>query len=233
MTDYQKNYQPIRFWAEDDRPREKFLQIGRHNLSNAELLAILLTSGSKEESAVDLARRILNTVGENLHELGKMTVPQLIKFKGIGEVKAITILAAIELGRRRIEQGPVSKKKLTGSQQAYDFMRPVLEDLPHEEFWVILLNRSNFVLKKILISSGGLAATIVDPKIIFRKALEASASGILLFHNHPSGNLEPSQSDIDLTHKMISGAKHFDISILDHLIISEKGYYSFSDEGKI
>lgn len=233
MTDYQKNYQPIRFWAEDDRPREKFLQIGRHNLSNAELLAILLTSGSKEESAVDLARRILNTVGENLHELGKMTVPQLTKFKGIGEVKAITILAAIELGRRRMEQGPVSKKKLTGSQQAYDFMRPVLEDLPHEEFWVILLNRSNFVLKKILISSGGLAATIVDPKIIFRKALEASASGILLFHNHPSGNLEPSQSDIDLTNKMVSGAKHFDIIILDHLIISEKGYYSFSDEGKI
>ncbi|MEY2905155.1 MAG: hypothetical protein RJA52_1171 [Bacteroidota bacterium] len=233
MKDYNKIYQPIRHWAEDDRPREKFLQKGRHNLSNAELLAILLSSGSKDESAVDLARRILYTVNENLLELGKMTVGQLTQFKGIGAVKAITILAAIELGRRRLEIVPGIKEQILSSKKAYELMRSKLEDIPHEEFWVFFLNRSNYILQKVKISSGGLSATIVDPKIIFRKAIEANASGIVLYHNHPSGNLDPSPADIDLTNKMVSGAKHFDINIIDHIIISEKGYYSFSDQGKI
>lgn len=231
MENYSKTTFPITAWAEEDRPREKLQFKGKHSLSDAELLAILLGSGSREETAVGLAQLILNGSKNNLNELGKRTIAELQKFKGIGEAKAITIVAAMELGRRRQMSNILEKPKIVSSRDAYDLVAPIIMDLPHEEFWILLLNRGNKVLAREKISIGGTSQTIVDSKIVFRKAMEIQAASIILFHNHPSGNLFPSQADIELTQKLKSAGKILEIPVLDHLIISEKGYYSFADEG--
>jgi DNA repair protein RadC len=223
----------IKSWNEEDRPREKLMQQGRRSLSEAELIAILIGSGSKNESAVELSKRILNAQSNDLNQLSKLSVPELSKFKGIGEAKAISIIAALELGRRRKEQTLTEKPRIGHSRDAFQILNPYFADLAYEEFWIILLNRANFVLSKHLISKGGQAGTIADPKIIFNLALLNQASGIMLAHNHPSGNLKPSQADIALTQKMIAGGRLLDLQVLDHLILTDRGYFSFADEGLI
>lgn len=223
----------IKNWSDDDKPREKLLNKGRSVLSDAELLAILIGSGSRNESAIDLCKRILNNSQNNINELAKLSVNDLMKFKGIGEAKAISIVAALELGRRRKQEDIIEKPKITSSKQAYEVIKPVLEDLPHEEFWVIFLNQANKVIDKKLIGRGGIAETTADIRIIFKLALESLASGIILCHNHPSGNLTPSKSDYNLTQKINEASKLFNISVLDHLIIGDANYYSFRDEGDI
>ncbi len=231
---YQKNTLSIKSWAEDDRPREKMLRRGKQNLSDVELLAILIGSGSREETAVGLSQRILKSVENNLNELGKGSLAELMRFKGIGEAKAITIAAALELGRRRQLSEHIDRTQILSSKDGYNCIAPILMDLGHEEFWIILLNRANKVIGKEQISSGGVSGTVVDAKIIFRKALEvAPASSIILCHNHPSGSLKPSQADIDITKKLKQAGETLDISVLDHLIIAENGYYSFADDGRI
>jgi len=217
-------------WAEEDRPREKLLLKGKSSLSDAELIGILLGSGTKTLSAVDLAKQILNSVGNDLHSLAKLSVTDLCKFKGIGEAKAINIVGALELGRRRKDAEPVKQAKITCSNDAYQLIKPELADLSHEEFWILLLKRNNQVLKKEQISLGGVSATVVDPKIIFKKALDALASGIILIHNHPSGNLKPSEADVRLTKKLKSLGEMLEIPVYDHLIFTDHGYFSFSDE---
>lgn len=220
----------IKSWAEDDRPREKLLTKGRQSLSDAELIAILIGSGNRDETAVELSRRILLSVDNSLNELGKLTVTDLMKFKGVGDAKAISIIAALELGRRRKETEITKREKIVSSKTAYEIMKSTFMDLPHEEFWMLMLNRSNNVIKKELISRGGVAATIVDVKIILKSAIENLASGIILFHNHPSGNLKPSEHDIKITKEIKEAGKIMDIMLNDHLIITENGYYSFADE---
>jgi DNA repair protein RadC len=221
----------IKSWAEEDRPREKMCLKGERHLTDAELLAILLGSGSREESAVALAQRILNIANHNLHDLARIGIKELMKFKGVGEVKAITIMAALELGRRRQLSDLREKPQLRSSRDAYDAIAPLLMDLPHEEFWILLLNRANLIIDRQAISSGGVSGTVVDAKMVFKKALEALASSVILCHNHPSGNLKPSQADLDLTKKLRKAGETLDIGVLDHLIISGNSYYSFSDEG--
>lgn len=228
-----ENNLPIKSWAEDDRPREKLLKKGKSTLSDAELIAILIGSGSQEESAVELSKRILIQAKNNLNELSKMSVPDLIRFKGIGEAKALSVVAALELGRRRKDQPILSKPKISSSRDAYVLMRDVLDDLPHEEFWVLLLNRANKVLARNCISKGGFTGTVADPKVIFKVALEQNACGIILFHNHPSGNLNPSQSDKKITQQLKQAGNSLEIPILDHLISGENNYFSFADEGLI
>jgi DNA repair protein RadC len=223
----------IKSWSPEDRPREKLLLKGTAALSDAELIAILLGSGTTTMSAVDLGKRILQGVGNNLHDLARLSVKDLMKVKGIGEAKAITIIAALELGRRRKELDPEEKLKITGSRDAYELLKANLQDLPHEEFWVILVNRANRIIKKHQISQGGVAGTVADPKLIFKTALEELASGIILAHNHPSGNLNPSQVDVDLTKKLKEAGKFLEIQILDHLIIAGTRYFSFADEGML
>ncbi|MEM1406531.1 MAG: DNA repair protein RadC [Bacteroidota bacterium] len=220
----------IKSWAEEDRPREKLANKGKSVLSEVELIAILIRSGTNSLSAVDVAKGIFNSVSNDLNQLAKLTVKDLTKFKGIGEAKAISIVAALELGRRRKESESTKKPKIRSSKNAYDLMKPDLMDLSHEEFWCLLLNRSNMVIKKCLVSSGGVSGTVADPKIIYKAALEVLATGIILIHNHPSGNPEPSQADINLTKKLKTAAAALDISLLDHLIFTEQGYYSFADE---
>ncbi len=220
----------IKSWAEEDRPREKLALKGKSALSEAELIAILIGSGTASMSAVDVAKGILNSSENDLNRLAKLTVKDLTKFKGIGEAKAISIVAALELGRRRKETETIKKPKIRSSKDAYDLMKPDLLDLSHEEFWCLLLNRSNIVIKKQLISSGGVSGTVADPIIIYKAALEELASGIILIHNHPSGNIKPSQADINLTKKMKTAAKALDISLYDHLIFTEQGFFSFADE---
>ncbi len=221
----------IKSWAEDDRPREKLLLKGRQVLSDAELIAILIGSGNREETAVELSKRILADVSNNLNELSRLSVNDLMKFKGIGEAKAISIVAALELGRRRKETEIVKREKIISSKSAYEFMKPIFMDLPHEEFWLLLLNRSNAIIKKELISRGGVSGTVVDSKIIFKIALENLASSIMLFHNHPSGNITPSNEDLKITKNIKESSRIMDIQLLDHIIISDNGYYSFNDEG--
>lgn len=221
----------IKSWAEDDRPREKLLGKGRQVLSEAELVAILIGSGSKNETAVELSKRILGTVENNLNALGKLSVKELTKFKGIGEAKAVSIVAALELGRRRKEAETVKREKITSSKDAFLIMQPVLLDLPHEEFWLLLLNRANALIKKELISRGGVAGTVVDTKLIFKSAVEQYASSIIVCHNHPSGNLKPSDADLRITKNIKEAGKIMEIPLIDHLIITEAGYYSFADEG--
>lgn len=221
----------IKNWAEEDRPREKLILKGRHTLSDAELIAILIGSGSKNETAVELSKKILAAYGNNLNELAKLTVPELMKFKGIGEAKAISIVAALELGRRRKESCTEKKQKVMSSKDIFELMLPSFQDLLYEEFHIILLNRMNHVIRSEKISSGGVAGTIADPKLIFKKALEYLASSIILCHNHPSGNLKPSDEDIKLTRKIKEAGMNLDISVLDHLIICNNGYFSFADEG--
>lgn len=223
----------IKEWAKEDRPREKLLAKGKESLSSAELLAILIGSGSPKESAVQLSQRILSSVENNLVTLGQKSVQELMKFKGIGEAKAISIVAAIELSRRRQTSEGKEKPQITSSHDAYMIFNPILGDLQTEAFWVLLLNRNNRVEVQKQISLGGVAGTVVDTKVIFKHALDVLASSIVLAHNHPSGNLHPSQADISLTKKIVEAGKSLDIKILDHLIISHKGYYSFLDEGLI
>ncbi len=223
----------IKEWAVEDRPREKMLTKGVRSLSEAELLAILISSGNLEESAVELSRRILASVNNNLNELGKKSINDLRKFKGIGEVKAITIMAALELGRRRKESDPDEKIKVTTSLDTAAVFKPLLSDLPHEEFWVLLLNRNNLIIDKIMVSQGGISGTIIDVRIIMKMALDKLASSIILCHNHPSGNLIPSEADKEITKKIKEAGKFMDIPVLDHLIIGNDAYFSFADEGLI
>lgn len=223
----------IKKWAQDDRPREKLLAKGKEALSNAELLAILLGSGSRSESAVQLAQRILASIDNDLILLGQKGVKDLIQFKGVGEAKAITIIAAIELARRRQLTDTKTKPQIASSDDAYKLLAPILQEKSIEEFWILLLNRNNRVTDQCMISSGGVSGTIVDAKVVFKHALDSLSSGIILAHNHPSGNLQPSNADIKLTEKLVLAGKSLDISVLDHLIVSSKGYFSFRDEGLI
>lgn len=233
MTEYNKPLATIKSWAEDDRPREKLVAKGPVSLTDAELLAILIASGSRNESAVDLCKRILASVGNNLSELSKLSINDLMKFKGIGDAKAISIVAALELGKRRRLAEATQREAITCSRDAYDILLPLFEDLKHEEFWVLLLNRANKVVRKEKISTGGVAGTIVDNKIILKLAIEALASGMVLAHNHPSGNLKPSQADINLTKQIKQAAQLLEVNLVDHLIVTDHGYYSFADEGML
>jgi DNA repair protein RadC len=223
----------IKSWSPEDRPREKLLLKGIGALSEAELLAILIGSGTAKLSAVEVGKKILQQGGSNLNELAKLTVKDLMKIKGIGEAKAITIVAALELGRRRKETTSDEKPKISSSQDAFHLIKSDLIDLPHEEFWVLLLNRANRVIKKKRISEGGVTGTVADPKIIFKMALEELACGIIVAHNHPSGNLTASQNDIALTKKLHEAGKFLEIQLLDHLIVANQKYFSFADEGLI
>jgi len=227
------NSRKILNWAEEDRPREKLLLKGRAALSDAELIAILIGSGTVELSAVDVAKSIMGSVGNNINELARQSIQDLMKNKGIGEAKALTIVAALELGRRRKDVAHEQKQKITQSQQIYDEMRPHLIDLPHEEFWIILLNRSNRIIKPLQISVGGVSGTVADIKMIFKSAIENLASSLILVHNHPSGQLTPSKSDKELTQNIVKAGHILDIPVLDHLIFTDHGYYSFVDEGNM
>lgn len=220
----------IKSWAEDDRPREKLFLHGAKHLSTAELLAILLGSGSRGESAVQLAQRILKEANNNLQQLSTMTIAQLKKYKGMGDAKAITVLAAMEIANRRATTKVEDRPRITCSADAYQVLYAQVADLGYEQFWILLLNRANQVIAKRMVSAGGVASTVVDPKMVFQPAIEHLATGIVLCHNHPSGNLQPSQADIDLTRKLKRGAENLDIVIFDHIIISAYGYYSFADE---
>ena len=226
----ENTYFSIKNWNEDDRPREKMLQKGRIALSDAELVAILIGSGSRNESAVSLSQRILAAANNNLGELGKFSISELTKFKGIGEAKAIAIVAAMELGRRRRSGDALERKKISSSRDAYEIVQPIIGELPHEEFWILYLNNSNKVMKTGQISKGGITGTIVDARVVYREALQIGAIGFILPHNHPSGSLKPSQSDIQLTKKLKLAGESLDIKVLDHLIITEKAYFSFADE---
>jgi len=227
----QANSLNILSWAEEDRPREKLLLKGKSTLSDAELIAILIGSGTRSLSAVDVAKLILKQANYNLNDLARFSVKDLKKIKGIGEAKAIAIVSALELGRRRKEAEFQEKIKITCSQDIYQAMKAELLDLPREEFWVVLLNRANRVIRKEQVSSGGVSGTVADPKIIFKAALDQYASSVILVHNHPSGNLKPSQADVNLTRKMKHAGELLEIPVLDHIIFGDEGYLSFADEG--
>ncbi|MEA5139204.1 RadC family protein [Arcicella rigui] len=231
MKSYENTHLNIKSWAEEDRPREKLLLKGKASLSDAELLGILIATGIQNMTAVDIAKVILQSVQNDLNQLARLSVKDLAKFKGIGEAKAITIVSALELGRRKKATESAEKPRIKSSSDAYEVLRPYLSDLSHEEFWIILLNRANEVIKCEKISSGGVSGTVADPKIIFKYALENLASAIILSHNHPSGNLSPSQADRDLTKKLKAAGNNLDIPVLDHLIFTDKTYFSFVDEG--
>ena len=226
-----QNSGTIQSWAEEDRPREKLMLKGKAALSEAELIAILINSGTVDLTAVDVAKIILKSVDNNLNELARLSIKDLSKFRGIGEAKAISVIAALELGRRRKEQDRPIRAKVTCSRDAYNEMIPHLIDKPHEEFWILLMNRANEILRPVHISTGGVSGTVADPKLIFKQAIEHLASSMILFHNHPSGNLTPSQADKDLTKKLKDSGRLLDIPVLDHLIFTDKAYYSFADEG--
>ena len=232
MIATQKSFS-IKNWNEDDRPREKLLLKGKNSLSDAELIAILISSGNKEESAVHLAKRILTFVTNNLNELGKLSVTDLTQFKGIGEAKAITIITALELGRRRRLEEALERPEIKSSKAVFNIMQPVIGELPHEEFWVLYLNNSNKIIYKDRLSSGGITGTLVDVRVLFKKALELSSVGLILCHNHPSGSLKPSRSDINLTKRIQDAGEILDIKVLDHLLITEKAYFSFADNNLI
>ena len=223
----------IKNWPEEDRPREKLLSKGPSILTNAELLGILLGSGYQAQSAVGLAKNILTSVNNDLHQLAQLSVNDLIKFKGVGHAKAINIISALELGRRRDEFKLKSNKIITCSKDIYEFMRAEMMDIQHEEFWIILLKRNNEVIAKKQISKGGISGTLVDPKIVFKHALDGHASSLILIHNHPSGNMSASQADISLTKKLKKAGDLLDISIIDHIIYTHNGYYSFVDHSLV
>ncbi|GGZ79298.1 DNA repair protein RadC [Algibacter mikhailovii] len=220
----------IKNWSQDDQPREKLLNKGKQVLSDAELVAILIGSGNKDESAVALCKRILASTNNNLNELGKRSVKQLMDFKGIGEAKAITIVAALELGRRRRGEKAMEKLIITSSVSVFEMMQPILGDLQHEEFWIIYLSNSNKVIFKNQLSKGGMTGTLVDVRLVLKMALEVGATGLILCHNHPSGTLKPSEPDKLITQKLKKAALSIDIKVLDHLIITENAYFSFADE---
>lgn len=222
---------PITNWSEDDKPREKLMNKGKASLSDAELIAILIGSGSRNESAVQLSKRILSSVDNNLNALGKLSLQQLMNFKGIGEAKAISIQASMELGRRRRAEEAVELKKITSSKSIFEMMQPIIGELPHEEFWIIYLNNSNKVVSKSQLSKGGITGTLVDVRLVFKNAIEIGAVSIILIHNHPSGALKPSEADKQITRKLKLAGESLDIKILDHLIITETNYFSFADEG--
>ncbi|MES2565275.1 MAG: DNA repair protein RadC [Bacteroidota bacterium] len=221
----------IKAWAEDDRPREKLVTKGRQALSDAELLAILLSSGNRDETAVQLAQRILKEHSNSINELAKTQLSDLKKYRGVGEAKAVTIAAALEFGRRRTDESIEDKIKITSSKHAYSILKSKLTDLPHEEFWVVFMSRSNSVIKTECISRGGISGTVVDIRLILKPAINYLASSLILAHNHPSGNLKPSHEDLHLTKKIKEAAKLMDISLQDHLIIGDQAYLSFADEG--
>jgi DNA repair protein RadC len=218
-------------WAEEDRPREKLLQKGTASLSDAELLAILISSGTKNKSAVDLGRELLLMVNNNLNNLGKLTIEDLKKLHGIGSARAVTIAAALELGRRRKLSDAENVIQIKCSKDVSDIFQPLLADLQYEEFWILFLNRSNKVINRMKLSQGGISGTVTDVRMVMKKAIEYLASGIIVCHNHPSGNLNPSESDSKITQKIKDAGNLMDIQLLDHLIISEKDYYSFADNG--
>ncbi|MDN3596413.1 RadC family protein [Zunongwangia endophytica] len=220
----------IKNWAIDDRPREKLLRKGKLSLSDSELIAILIGSGNRKETAVELSKRILAATQNNLSELGKLSVGQLCKFNGIGEAKAITIIAALELGRRRRLENALERVKITSSRSVFELMQPIIGELPHEEFWIIYLNNSNKVIDKLQLSKGGITGTLVDVRLTLKKALELGAVAIILAHNHPSGTLKPSTADKNLTQKLKTASESLDIKVLDHLIVTEMSYFSFADE---
>jgi DNA repair protein RadC len=221
----------IKHWSEDDKPREKLMLKGKAALSDAELIAILIGSGSRNESAVGLSKRILGKVEHNLNSLGKLSLKQLMEFKGIGEAKAVTIAAALELGRRRRAEEAIEHSKITSSKAVFDLMQPIIGELIHEEFWVLYLNNSNKVIYKGQLPKGGITGTIVDIRILFKTALEHNATSVILTHNHPSGKLQASDADLAITKKLKFAGEQLDIKVLDHLIITENGYLSFQDEG--
>lgn len=227
----QEHKYSIKNWAKDDRPREKLLTKGAESLSDSELLAILIHNGSKEKTAVDLAKEILKLGKDNLVELGKLSLTDLMKIKGIGEAKAITIAAALELGRRRQSAAPLGKPVVQTSRDIADYLKPKLKDYRHEVFAVLYLNRANKINHFEIISEGGITGTVADPRVILRMALEKDAVNIILCHNHPSGSLKPSRADEQLTTKIKEAAKFLDITVLDHVIVSEDGHFSFADEG--
>ena len=229
MKEY--NNTSIKDWSLEDRPREKLLNSGMQSLSNAELIGILIGSGTKELNAVDIARNILASVNNNLHDLGKLKTDDLIKVKGIGTVRAITLLAAIELGSRRNNSYSEEKITIKNSQTAFDLLYPLIGELEHEEFWIIILNRAHKVIKTEKISQGGLTGTVIDTRMILKHALDKRATSLIISHNHPSGNKNPSEADISITKKIKNAAEIMDINVLDHIIVAGKNYLSFADEG--
>ncbi len=228
-----KNNNPIHLWAEDDRPREKLLLKGKGTLSNAELIAILIGSGNRDESAVQLAQRMLDAVQNNLIEFSKLTVEELSRYKGMGNAKSISVIAALELGKRRVSEKVLKQNKISSSRDVYDLFLAELTDLYYEQFFILLLDRANKVIRKINISQGGVSGTVADPKKIFKTALDYNTSSIILAHNHPSNNLKPSPADIQLTKKLSAAGKVLEIPVLDHLIVGSENYFSFADEGLI
>ena len=223
----------IKSWAEDDRPREKLSLKGKSVLSDAELIAILIGSGSRNESAVQLSKRILASVDNNLNALGKLSINQLCQFKGIGEAKAISIIASLELGKRRNNEEVVKLERITSSQITFNIMQPIIGDLQHEEFWVLYLNNDMKVVYKSQLSKGGITGTVVDIRMIFKLAFEHNATGIILAHNHPSGNYTPSDADFKVTNKIKTACKNLEINLIDHVIITQNNYYSFKDDDKL
>lgn len=219
----------IKNWSDDDKPREKLLNKGRSALSDAELIAILIGSGSRAESAVELSKRILASVDNNLNELGRLSVPQLMQFKGIGEAKAVSIAAALEMGRRRRGEDALKVDKISSSKDAFEILQPIIGELEHEEFWILYLNNSNKVLQKSQLSKGGITGTLVDVRIVMKQTLELGAVGLILAHNHPSGTLKPSRADKEITQKIKRASESLDIKVLDHLIVTQKDYFSFAD----
>jgi DNA repair protein RadC len=227
----ENSFFPIKNWSEDDKPREKLMLKGKSSLSDAELIAILIGSGSRNESAVGLSKRILASVDNNLNALGKLSINQLITFKGIGEAKAISIISALELGRRRRAEDAIELTKITSSKMIFEIMQPIIGELPHEEFWIVYLNNSNKIISKSQLSKGGITGTLVDIRLVFKTALEMGATGLILCHNHPSGTLIPSDADKQITRKLKLAGESLEIKVLDHLIVTEVSYFSFVDEG--
>lgn len=221
----------IKFLAEDDRPREKFLLKGKNTLSDAELLAIIIGSGNRDESAVELSRRILQSVGNNWHQLSRLSIKDLMKFNGVGEAKAIAIAAALEIGRRKASQEVAEKKTLTSPNEAFCFFKPYLSDLQTEEVWAAFVNQKNKILHFSQISSGGISSSVVDVRVLFKTALDHFATGIFLAHNHPAGSLQPSEEDIKITKQIYQAGKLLNITLIDHLILNQTSFFSFSNEG--
>ena len=220
-------------WSKEDRPRERLLARGAKALSDAELVAILIRSGTPTDSALDLARIILNKAGNDLHKLAAMGVSELMRIHGVGEAKAMSIVAALELGQRRRDLAVSQRPLIADSRSAFELLQPVLGDLPYEEFWLLLLDRGNRLMNRVKVSQGGMHGTVADPKLIFREALDQRASSVILCHNHPSGQLRPSVEDIQLTRKLVEGGRFLEIQVQDHLIVTSAGYYSFADNGQL
>ncbi|MET7028422.1 RadC family protein [Sediminicola luteus] len=226
-------YFSIKHWSNDDKPREKLVHKGKSVLSDAELIAILIGSGGRNESAVELAKRILASANNNLNELGKLSIKQLMQFKGIGEAKAVTIAAALEMGRRRRGEAAQKITKITSSNSVFELLQPMMGELPHEEFWIVYLNNANKVMLSALLSKGGITGTLVDVRLVLKQALELGAVGLILAHNHPSGTLKPSEADKKVTSKLKLAAEALDIKVLDHVIITQQDYFSFADNAML